>query len=78
MASSEHNGEPSASALERALRTQAQLHLLAKHQERLEEMAVVIHRATCPTLGCGHEYVDVDPQDVQRAQYVLNAIEQGL
>lgn len=62
------------SAVERELRTQAQLHALAQGQDRLEVIALAIHRATCPVLACSHAYSDLDPLDVQRAQYVLNAL----
>lgn len=63
------------SAIERELRTHAQLHALAQGQDRLEVIALAIHRATCPVLACTHAYTDLDPLDVQRAQYVLNVLE---
>lgn len=70
-------GAQGESPIERELRTQTQLHLLALHQARLEEMALIVHRATCPVLACSHTYADVDPLDVQRAQYVLNATDES-
>lgn len=63
------------SPIEAELRTQAQLHLLTIHHNRLEYLAITIHRATCPVLACTHTYAEVDPMDIQRAQYVLNEID---
>lgn len=68
--------EPADSVVENELRMQAQLHILTRHQERLEAMSLVVHRATCPVLACDHTYSDVDPLDVKRAQYVLNATDE--
>lgn len=63
------------SAIEQALLLGAQLHALAQGQQRLEQITLAIHRATCPVLACTHTYADVDPADVQRAQYVINTLD---
>lgn len=63
------------SPIEEELRRGAELARIAETQIELEEVAVAIHSATCPILGCRHTYSDVDLADLTRAQYAINAIQ---